>query len=56
MQAFFQGDNDNDNIQMIQAARLRGLTGLPGKPTVPIPPPGEDRPTRQHGARGGWPS
>ncbi|MGB4843853.1 MAG: AAA family ATPase, partial [Ferruginibacter sp.] len=35
LQAFFPGDNDNDNMQMLEAARqFRPLNSLPGNPTV----------------------
>lgn len=37
-QAFFEGDNDNDNIQALAAAeKWRPLTALPTRPTVLIP-------------------
>lgn len=38
LQSFFQGDDDNDNLQMLAAARaFRELTGLRGYPTIMIP-------------------
>jgi hypothetical protein len=38
LQAFFPGDDDNSNIQMLAAARqFRTLTRLPDRPTVLVP-------------------
>jgi hypothetical protein len=38
LQAFFPGDDDNSNIQMLAAARqFRALTEMPSRPTVLIP-------------------
>ncbi|MFD0982839.1 AAA family ATPase, partial [Tropicimonas aquimaris] len=38
LQAFFEGDNDNDNVAMLNAARnFRSLSRAAGKPTVIIP-------------------
>lgn len=42
--AYFEGDDENGNVQMgAHARRLRSLTTLPGKPCVIVVSPGQER-------------